>query len=104
MEHLKDSQFNDFITNSDVPVLVDFWATWCMPCKMMEPVLEELNKEMGDKIKIGKMNIDENHLTPEKYGVMSIPNFILFNKGEIVENIVGAVPKKQLIDVIKKHI
>lgn len=104
MEQITDNQFDSVISSNAVPVLVDFWATWCMPCRMMEPVLEELSKELGDKIRITKMNVDENQVIPQKFGITGIPNLMLFKGGKMVENIVGAVPKAQLLDVIRKHI
>lgn len=88
-----DSNFEQEVLNSDTPVLVDFWAEWCGPCKMIGPIIEELATEYDGKAKIGKMNIDLNSATPTKYGVRSIPTLLVFKNGEVVDKIVGAVPK-----------
>lgn len=88
-----DSNFEQEVLNSDTPVLVDFWAEWCGPCRMIGPIVEELATEYDGKAKIGKMNIDNNPGTPMKYGVRSIPTLLVFKNGEVVDKIVGAVPK-----------
>jgi thioredoxin 1 len=89
-----DSNFEEEVLNSgDTPVLVDFWAEWCGPCRMIGPLVEELATEYDGKAKIGKMNIDNNPSTPMKYGVRSIPTLLVFKNGEVVDKIVGAVPK-----------
>ena len=85
-------------------VLVDFWAPWCGPCKMIAPVLEEIDSEMGDKVKIVKLNVDENQETAGKYGVMSIPTLLLMKDGNIVDQVVGFQPKEALVNVINKHV
>ncbi|PXY31660.1 thioredoxin [Prauserella muralis] len=92
-----DQSFADEVLTSDKPVLVDFWATWCGPCKMVAPVLEEIATEHKDKIKIGKLDIDENPNTARDYQVMSIPTLILFQGGKPVKQIVGAKPKAALL-------
>jgi thioredoxin 1 len=84
-------------------VLADFWAPWCGPCKMIAPVLEELDAEMGDKVKIVKLDVDENQETASKYGVMSIPTLFVMKDGEVVEQIVGFQPKEALAQAIQKH-
>ena len=84
-------------------VLVDFWAPWCGPCKMIAPVLEELNEDMGDKLKIAKLNVDDNQETAGKYGVMSIPTLLLMKDGNVVDQIVGFQPKEALAEIINKH-
>ncbi|MBB1156064.1 thioredoxin [Amycolatopsis rubida] len=92
-----DKSFVDDVLTSEKPVLVDFWATWCGPCKMVAPVLEEIAKENGDKIKVAKLDIDENPNTARDYQVMSIPTLILFQGGKPVKQIVGAKPKAALL-------
>ncbi|WP_116206662.1 thioredoxin [Amycolatopsis circi] len=92
-----DKSFVDDVLTSEKPVLVDFWATWCGPCKMVAPVLEEIAKENGDKITVAKIDIDENPNTARDYQVMSIPTLILFQGGKPVKQIVGAKPKAALL-------
>lgn len=92
-----DASFTDDVLTSDKPVLVDFWATWCGPCKMVAPVLEEIASEHGDKITVAKLDIDENPGTARDYQVMSIPTLILFQGGKPVKQIVGAKPKAALL-------
>ncbi|WP_163539734.1 thioredoxin [Gracilibacillus sp. YIM 98692] len=84
-------------------VLADFWATWCGPCKMIAPVLEEIDGELSDQVKIVKLDVDENQETAGKYGVMSIPTLLLFKDGEVVEQVVGYQPKEALVEIINKH-
>lgn len=90
-------------TSSGV-VLVDFWAAWCGPCKMIAPVLEELDEEMGDKVKIVKVDVDENQQTASKYGVMSIPTLLVFKDGEVVDQTVGFQPKESLAALVNQHL
>jgi thioredoxin 1 len=92
-----DATFADEVLNSDKPVLVDFWAEWCGPCKMVGPVLEEISTEHGDKIKIVKLNVDENPATARNYQVMSIPTMSVFSGGQVVKSIVGAKPKAAIL-------
>ncbi len=91
-----DANFNDEVINSDVPVLVDFYADWCGPCKMIAPIVEQLAGEYEGKVKIGKLDVDANGVTAQSFRVMSIPTLLVFKGGEVVDTIVGAVPKNQL--------
>lgn len=90
---LTDATFDTEVIQSDKPVVVDFWAPWCGPCKMVAPILEEISNEYGDKIKIGKVNTDDNQQVAGRYGIMSIPTIMIFKDGEAIERIVGAQPK-----------
>lgn len=102
--HFTDENFQREVLESDIPVLVDFYADWCGPCKMIAPIIEELAKEYDGKVKIGKLNVDEDLKTSEKYRVMSIPTLIFFKNGVPVDTVIGAVPKKVLqekLDAIK---
>lgn len=99
---LDSSSFDSFIS-SEMPVLVDFWADWCMPCRMMAPVMEELAKAYSGKALFGKVNVDENSQIAGRYGIMSIPHFLIFKNGTRVEKIVGAVGRGPLENAIKKH-
>lgn len=100
--HLSDSNFEADVLKSGEPVLVDFWASWCGPCKAIAPALEELADQFAGQVKIAKINVDENPATPSNYGVRGIPTLILFKDGVIVDQVVGAVPKGQLETLIKK--
>ena len=91
-----DSDFQNDVLGAEGPVLVDFWAEWCGPCKAIGPALEEISGELGDKIKIAKLNIDENPMTPTQYGVRGIPTLLIFKSGEVVAEKIGAMPKSQL--------
>lgn len=99
---VSDSSFDQDVLKSATPVLVDFWAPWCGPCKSIAPVLQELAGEYSGKLKIVKMNVDDNPKTPTQYSVRGIPNLVFFKDGKVVEQIVGAVPKEQLIDAINR--
>jgi len=99
-----DATFEEEVLKSDLPVLVDFWAEWCGPCKMIGPSLEELSEEMGDKVKIVKVNVDENPSAPAQMGVRGIPSMFLFKGGQVVSNKVGAAPKAALQSWIEESI
>ncbi len=91
-----DSNFQAEVIESEVPVLVDFWAPWCGPCRMVAPVVEELAEERGEQLKVVKLNIDENQNTAIQFNVLSIPTLILFRGGEVAKTVVGAMPKRKL--------
>jgi len=97
-----DANFDREVLQSDIPVLVDFWATWCAPCKAIAPLIDTIAEENAGKIKVGKVNVDENQSIPGKYGVRGIPTIILFKNGAVLEQIVGAVPKSQLDALVAK--
>lgn len=99
-----DDTFEQEVIQSELPVLVDFWAVWCAPCKMVIPTLEHLAQNLKDRLRIVKLNVDNNMKTSSKYGVMSIPTLLLFNKGELKETIVGAQPQEKIVEVVSKHL
>ncbi len=99
-----DASFEENVLKSSDPVLVDFWAEWCGPCRALAPKLEEISSEMDGQVTITKVNIDENPQAPAKYGVKGIPTMILFKNGEEVEQIVGNQPKDNIVSLIKKHV
>lgn len=96
IEHVSDGSFDSDVLNGDLPVLVDFWAEWCGPCKMISPVLDQIATEYDGRIRIMKMNVDQNSETPAKYGVRGIPCLMLFRSGELIATKVGAVSKTEL--------
>ena len=104
IQSIKEDSFEKEVVNSELPVLIDFWAEWCGPCKEMNPILEEVSSEMEKKIKVLKINIDENPNIPNKYGVQSIPTLIIFKKGEAIATKVGASIKSDLITWIDSTI
>lgn len=101
IQDVTDQTFSEAIKEG--LVLADFWATWCGPCKMIAPVLEELDAEMGDQVKIIKLDVDENQETASKFGVMSIPTLIVFKDGEQVDQLIGFQPKEALVSTLKKY-
>lgn len=101
---LTDAEFDQVVTKSEVPILVDFWAPWCGPCRFVAPVLEEIAKENEGSIKIGKLNVDDHQATAAKFGITGIPTMILFKGGKAVERIVGALPKEMLMKTLKPYL
>ena len=97
-----DESFDEEIIKSDIPAMVDFWAEWCGPCKVVAPAVEELAREYKGKIRIAKMNVDENRQTPARFGIRSIPTIILFKGGEVTQTIIGAHPKNHIDKELKK--
>ncbi len=101
VSHISDSSFEEDVLKSTKPVLVDFWAEWCGPCKQIAPILEELAGDLDDRLTVAKVNIDENPGTPSKYGVRGIPTLILFKDGEVAATKVGALPKSKLVEWVQ---
>lgn len=97
-----DAVFESEVLKSDIPVLVDFWAPWCGPCRMIAPVVEEISSSYSGRIKVGKLNVDENHETTMKYGIRSIPTIIIFKNGQALEQLIGAVPKTEIERLISR--
>jgi thioredoxin 1 len=96
IKHVSDSTFDQDVMKSDHPVLVDYWAEWCGPCKMIAPILDEVSKEYAGKLQVAKINVDDNQSTPAKYGIRGIPTLMLFKNGAVVATKVGALTKSQL--------
>lgn len=102
VKDIADSSFEAEVIKADIPVLVDFWAPWCGPCKSIAPVLEEIATDYNGKLKVVKVNVDENPKTPTQFNVRGIPNLVFFKGGKVVDQIVGAVPKDQLVAAVSK--
>lgn len=102
--HFTDNNFKKEVLESDLPVLVDFWATWCTPCKMIAPAIEELAEEYKDKIRVGKLNVEEGAGTASKYGVMSVPTLIFFKAGKVMDQVTGVLSKAQLKRKIEENV
>jgi thioredoxin 1 len=101
---LTDRTFEKEVLQSDIPVLVDFWASWCLPCKALEPMLDEMEKEYQGKMRICKLNVDRNRFTAQKYDIRGLPTFIIFNSGEPVLREVGARSKRELQEMVEKNL
>ena len=104
IQTITDSNFDKEIKNSKLPILVDFWAEWCGPCKQVGPILEEISIEQKDKIKILKLNVDESPQTPQKFGVRGIPTLMLFKNGNLVDTKVGSLPKNMLLSWLEPNL
>ena len=100
---ITDQNFQEVVLDSDKPVLVDFWATWCGPCSTIGPIVDELHNELEGQAVIGKVDVDSNSDTPTKYGVRNIPTLLVFKNGEVVDKLVGAVPKSQILEKLQAH-
>lgn len=104
IKHVTDDSFDDDVLKSDRPVLVDYWAEWCGPCKMIAPILDEAASQYGERLQVAKMNVDENREIPARFGIRGIPTLMLFKGGELVATKVGALPKAQLAAFIDAHL
>jgi thioredoxin 1 len=103
-QSITDTNFDAEVLKSSTPVLVDFWAEWCGPCRGLAPKLEEISNELKGKVRVVKLNIDENPDTPSKFGIRSIPTMIVFKGGAAVEQLLGNLPKENILDMLKKHV
>ncbi len=103
MEHLTDAGFAASV-QGEIPILVDFWAAWCAPCRMLAPILEELAGEYEGRLRIAKLNVDEESAAAQQYGIQSIPTLLLFKNGEVADKVVGVVPKEALSRLLEKHL
>jgi thioredoxin 1 len=99
---LTDDNFESEVIKADKPVLVDFWAVWCTPCQMVSPIVEEIAKDYADRLKVGKVNVDQNSKTASQYGIMSIPSLLFFKEGKVVDQVIGALPKEHLKEKVDK--
>ena len=102
VSEVTDANFEQEILESPLPALVDFWAAWCGPCRIIAPIVEEIAEEYKDRARVANMNVDDNASTPARYGVRGIPALLLFKNGELVDQIIGAVPKAQVVSLLEK--
>jgi thioredoxin 1 len=102
--HLTDDIFEQEVLKSPIPVLIDFWATWCGPCRMIAPIIDELAREYEGKAKICKLDVDNNQMAAMQYGIRSIPAILIFKGGQVVDSVIGAVPKQQIVNRLLAHI
>ncbi len=102
--NVSDVTFEEEVLKAAVPVLVDFWAEWCMPCRMIAPAVESIAQTYGDKLKVAKLNVDENMKTPAKYGIRGIPTLLLFKNGELKESLIGAQPREKIVELVTRHL
>ncbi len=99
--HLNEENFREEVMESEKPVIIDFWAEWCMPCRMLAPIFEELSKEYGNRMKFAKLNVDETPEIAQTFGIQGIPTLLIFHKGKVIERIVGLLPKERLGEIIE---
>jgi len=104
VKELSDATFASEVINSPVPYLVDFWAPWCGPCRMVAPIIDEIATEYAGKLNVGKYNVDDHQAVAAQFGVASIPTIMLFKNGQLVERVVGALPKPMLVEIINRHL
>lgn len=104
MKQVTDDSFDADVLKSDTPVLVDFWAEWCGPCRQIAPALEEISAELGERLVVAKINIDENPMTPSKYGVRGIPTLMIFKNGQVSATKIGALPKSKLMEWVESSL
>jgi thioredoxin 1 len=104
IKHISDASFDQDVLRSDLPVLVDYWAEWCGPCKMIAPILDDISRDYGDRLQIAKLDIDENQATAARYGVRGIPTLMLFRNGAMIASSVGALSKSQLTLFLDSHL
>jgi len=102
--NVTDGNFDEEVLKAVTPVLVDFWAAWCVPCRMIASTVESIAESHKDKLKVAKMNVDENMKTPSKYGIRGIPTLLLFKGGDLKESIVGVQPKDKIVEIVSKHL
>jgi thioredoxin 1 len=102
--HLTDDSFEKEVLKSDIPVVIDFWAAWCGPCRMIAPIIEEMATEYEGRAKLCKLDVDNNQKTAMQYGIRSIPTVLIFKGGQVVESIIGAVPKNQIVERLENHL